>query len=328
MTSRAWLFTWFGTPDEFNDKTFPEDPQAFCDAFIKNVRIKYIIFSLERAPKTDALHYQGFVMIRGKGGVRLPAVLKLLYTMKNVSVRKMARNATALDNVAYCSKGDTHIEGPWEAGEPPGPQLKTRVDLSTWVTQFIASGFSKKTALDDNPGLFLRYGDRHLDYIRRTIQEPDQGSYDKYEKPKVFVFWGPTGTGKSYRANLLFPAAYTWHDPDNKPLYAFGYRGEADHIFEDFSGWCKFRWLLTFLDRGPVHVNTCGAGADARRRTVIITADSHPLQWYPNTFAEGETGNKYRQLRRRIDRIVHITAPLDDATREAMTKESCGWLVA
>lgn len=312
-TSRSWPFTWFPP-----NGVLPEDPQALADEILRNKKTKFIVFQLEKCPTTDRMHYQGFFQVLGKGGVRKRAALALLEPhMPQVSLNPMYRKATPLDNVGYCTKEETRVDGPWYAGDYPSGQGK-RTDLDTFVREYIASGFSNKRALDSAPGLFLRFG-AHLKRVKEAYYEPPR-DFDYRAKPRVVVLYGPTGTGKSFRANLLFPEAYRWTDPDGKALYAYNYRGQSDHILEDFTGWAKYRWLLTFLDRGIIHVNTCGSGSECPRSNIVITSDRPPIDWYPNLFQSDQEGNMYKQLRRRIDLVVHLPMALSEASAELLER--------
>lgn len=94
----SYVFTRFDTSE-----TSPEELQA---VLVPKCR-KYI-FSLERCPKTDRVHYQGAMWLHAKE--RATGVRKWFGDHYVASVR------TAVGSYKYCKKKETHLEGPWSLG--------------------------------------------------------------------------------------------------------------------------------------------------------------------------------------------------------------------
>jgi len=112
----------------------------------------------------------------------------------------------------------------------------------------------------------------------------------------VMVYWyyGPTGSGKTYRAFTNYPDA--WISSRNLKWWD-GYQGQKVAIFDDFrADFCTFHELLRLLDVYPVRVETKGSTEALKVETIIITSCFHPAEVY-------KTREDIAQLLRRIDCI-------------------------
>jgi len=96
----------------------------------------------------------------------------------------------------------------------------------------------------------------------------------------AFVFWGPTGTGKSRRAwEEAGPNAYS-KDPRTK--FWCGYRGEEHVVVDEFRGSVDISHLLRWLDRYPCRVETKGSATPLQAHTYWFTSNLEPRLWYPD----------------------------------------------
>lgn len=94
-----------------------------------------------------------------------------------------------------------------------------------------------------------------------------------------YVYWGPTGTGKSRRAwNEAGDLAYP-KDPCTK--WWCGYSGQENVILDEFRGAIGISHLLRWLDRYPVTVETKGGAVPLVASKVWITSNLDPREWYP-----------------------------------------------
>lgn len=98
-------------------------------------------------------------------------------------------------------------------------------------------------------------------------------------KTKVFVLWGPTGTGKTRFAHDQIMNTSSWSPGD----YAWfdGYIGQDIVIFDDYRGEYPLQMLLKLLDRYPMRVPVKGGFTTWRPRKVYITSNLSPRAWYP-----------------------------------------------
>jgi len=110
---------------------------------------------------------------------------------------------------------------------------------------------------------------------------------------EVRVFWGPTGTGKSHRAwNEAGLGAYP-KDPCTK--FWDGYRGHEHVVIDEFRGQIGISHVLRWFDKYPVNVEA-KHGADVLcARTIWITSNLDPRDWYPD-IDRATTGALMRRL--------------------------------
>lgn len=127
-----------------------------------------------------------------------------------------------------------------------------------------------------------------------------------YEEPAFMerscvVYWGPTGTGKSRRAwQEAGPLAY----PKNpRTKWWDSYRGQENVIIDEFRGDIDIGYLLRWLDRYPILIETKGSGTSVRAKRYWITSNLDPELWYPTVDSD-----TWYALKRRLE-IVHMPTP-------------------
>jgi len=92
------------------------------------------------------------------------------------------------------------------------------------------------------------------------------------------VFWGRTGTGKSYRA---------WHEAgldayvkDPRTKWWCSYKGQENVVLDEFRGAIDVSHLLRWLDCYPVLVEIKGGSRPLLARKIWITSNLDPRLWY------------------------------------------------
>lgn len=169
------------------------------------------------------------------------------------------------DNVAYCSKSEGRLDGPFEFGTPPAGQGH-RTDLDE-----AAELASRGRFTDIRPAVYVRHW-KGLHALRALVNLPRE------RELKVSCYYGGAGVGKSRRARAEAPDAYwkpsgEWWD---------GYAGEHTVILDDFHPSSQaVQSVLRWLDRYPLRVPVKGGFVSAEWDTVIITTNIHPESWYP-----------------------------------------------
>lgn len=185
---------------------------------------------------------------------------------------------------AYCCKEATRDGEPFEFGS----RAINRNSTADWdrVKQLAISG-----TLDQIPAdIFVR----HYRTLRAIASD--------YSRPvgiekQVYVFYGPTGTGKSRRAwNEAGSDAYC-KDPRSK--FWCGYSGQEHVVVDEFRGGIDVSHLLRWFDRYPVNVELKGSSIPLSATTVWITSNLHPNEWYPELDRA-----TYGALDRRIEIIL------------------------
>ena len=93
---------------------------------------------------------------------------------------------------------------------------------------------------------------------------------------QVFLYWGPTGSGKSRTVYEKYPELYKKDDTE----WWEGYTDQTVIFFEEFYGQHKIASMLKWLDGYPERLQVKGTSAMSYWTTVIIASNVHRDQWW------------------------------------------------
>lgn len=227
-------------------------------------------------------HLQGFIQFTKKTTL----VKAKLYLPR---AHLEPRRGSVKEAIEYCKKEGDFIS--------VGVQTRQgeRSDLTEVVT-LILNGSPIEDVAMRCPIQYIKFHKgieklRNLHYITR------------HEPPKVYVYYGPTGSGKTYRAmrHVAGKRYYKW-DPQNGNWFD-GYDQDTHVIFDEFRGQIPFGQMLSLLDRYTCNVQYKGGMCKFIATTIVITSPVHPTRWYPSL--EHNDG-KLDQLLRRITSIEEL----------------------
>jgi len=255
--SRAhhWCFTLYGDYDVSKD----EDPVSLYDSS----QMEYIVYQLERCPKTQKLHIQGFVSYLKQ--LRMKKAKDLIHSTAHMEVARGSHKQAA----DYCKKSDTNVKGPWEYGTPPVGK-GARTDLKTAVAA-IKEGKTMQVVASENPCTFVHYSKGLIALRAQLFPSP------AWRDLNVTWLWGTTGIGKTRSAYTYDPGLYKaimpcqWWD---------GYDCQSTVLFDDFYGQVPVSMMLRLLDWYPEPVQTKNGRITPSYETIIITSNVAPKQWY------------------------------------------------
>lgn len=175
--------------------------------------------------------------------------------------------------IAYCSKDDTRVGGPYSFGKPSGGR-GTRTDILK-LRDAVKEGKRGRDLFDDDTlaGPAIRYV-RGVDALARAYSEP--GMRDDI---RVVLHYGPPGTGKTHCANSAQPEAYYFDG--NAGGFFVGYKGQEVAILDEFGGHTmqplQFQRLC---DRYPMWLPIKGGEVPCNIRLVHITSNYKPNEWW------------------------------------------------
>lgn len=204
--------------------------------------------------------------------------------LKKLFPRAHWKPGITCDPENYCIKGEIIID-------TVNREQGKRTDLAEAIEVGKAEGYREMAIA--HPETFVKYH-RGLKELLFTIEEPKEW-YDT----KVYIFWGPTGSGKSRKARQMDPKLYNVPEPNNGSLWFDGYRGQKTILLDDFYGWIKYHTLLQITDGYPYQAPTKGSFVHRQWDTVIITSNKPPEKWYNR--------DEINALTRRITLIEHVT---------------------
>lgn len=242
--------------------------------------IKYICGQLEQGTH---VHFQGYVQLK--------AQKRLTWLKKNVSNTAHFETAkgTPAQNRTYCSKEDTRVADFIEYGEI---SLQGKRNDLIAFKDAIKSGTPIDELIDTHTGSIARYPRFHQLVTMRTRP-------DSHPDFKVMLFIGKTGTGKTTAARSL-SKDYCVVPITNKDLWFDGYFGEEVAIIDDFKGNIKRANLLRVLHEHVERVPVKGGFTWWNPKTIIITTNFHPRNWYSDWDGQEE---HYQALARRFHEV-------------------------
>jgi len=263
MTARAWVFT-------INNPINNAVPEAF--------NAKYCVWQLEKG-ENDTPHLQGYCQF--ENSCRLASLKKLCAT-----AHWEKRRGTHDEAVAYCTKDDTRVEGPWSYGVPSTQGKRTDLDI---VTDVIKAGGTLEEVARLHSSAFVKFF-RGLTALKCTLTPP------RNHVTESIVYFGPTGTGKSHRAFSLYPDAY-WL-PQGK--WFDNYNGQSTVVIDEFYGWLSYSFLLRLLDKYPLLVESKGGHVQFVAKLIVFTSNTPPWEWYGPKC-------KLDPLKRRLNAVYEVT---------------------
>jgi len=226
--------------------------------------IVYMIYGEEKCPDTGRLHYQGYVEL--ETATRLNAV-KTIFNDETLHLEK--RKGTQQQAIDYCKKDGVFTEHGTPAKQGKRTDLKKIIDDNKTI----------EDVMDKEPQVYCQYRKGLQDiYARKT-----EITIPEIRPVIVCVYWGVTGSGKTYKARTENPDYYQMRYM-NKGERAFfdGYRGQKTLIIDEFYGQIPYPLLLQLLDVYKLQVDIKGGTTWAQWNKVVITSNAPPAMWYPD----------------------------------------------
>lgn len=258
--------------------------------------IKYAVFGLEAAPTTGTKHFQGYISFTNPRSIT--AVNKKYFESKaHLAVAK----GTAEENRVYCTKNGDFIEYgnlPKQGARTDLPCIKElRLEEGCSVRELVRMKYEtedgeKKSVIKNLQQ--LKFAEALSKYT--TIKER--------VPPKVYWFWGASGTGKTRTAWEMLGYEDTWISNPGTLKWFDRYDEHKNVIIDDFrTDLCTFDFLLRLLDRYPLQVEIKGGFVNWVPEVIIITTPYDPEETYDFMLHDMKLGENLKQLTRRITEV-------------------------
>lgn len=139
------------------------------------------------------------------------------------------------------------------------------------------SNKSRKLMIEANPTGVMRYY-KGLEYIRAQY-EPKRDF-----QTECVVYWGPTGSGKTYHVNHQVAEREVFYltkaMASGSTVWWDGYNGQDTVVIEEFYGWIPVNVLLNIINTAPFTVPIKGGSRSFLAKRVYITSNASPATWY------------------------------------------------
>lgn len=279
-SARHWCGTFFHGDNKEKTPVFDESS------------MRYMVGQEEKCPETNRLHFQFYCQF--KSPQRLSALKKLCPTAHwEISKGSPAQNR------AYCTKTESRVPGKeiYEFGS-----MVTQGTRTDWRDLFdeIKSGTNDLELFEKYPGIMIRNYKGVTNLKLLLLKQKANRERDV----KVFVFHGPTGTGKTSAVWKRYKGKedeiYSLPPCCNNSIWFDGYIGEKTLLIDEFTGKIPIATFLQILDRYRLQVPYKGGFVFANWDRIYITSNYHPSEWYPEEKQETQ-----KALLRRLYKIVH-----------------------
>lgn len=273
---RNWFFTWNNPKEE--DK----------ESLLKCRDFKYILFQLEKG-KTGTLHYQGVFFL--KEAKTCSAINKIFGRMGYLAPLKSQEKG-----LAYVSKEETRMDGPWSAGTLPKGQ-GTRSDLLA-VKEIIDTGASMRDVFEQSFANAVRYT-RGLSQYHAMVNKNKERKWQTI----AYIYIGDAGMGKTEAAKAEAAAwgggTYwlTLEGGMGGKVWWDGYEGEENIIIDEFHCQIRLDDFKRLIDSSPLRVPYKGGYHNFLGKRIWILSNMILDTWY---FKSATPGPNRNALMRRL----------------------------
>lgn len=241
--------------------------------------VDYIKGQLESGGQSGYLHWQVVVYF--------PKKVTLHYVKRFFGDECHAEKSNSAAVEEYVWKDDTAVEGTrFEFGK----KALNRNSAKDWD---LIVNHARSGDFNAIPGDVLVRSYGNIKKIRVDSLKPIA-----IEK-EVYVYWGRTGAGKSRLAWEEAGLEAYPKDPNTK--FWDGYVGQESVVIDEFRGSISISHLLRWLDRYPVIVEVKGSSCVFNAKSLWITSNLSPDEWYPDLDQETKSA-----LRRRFTKVIHF----------------------
>ncbi len=262
--------------------------------------LKYITFSEERGEQ-GTVHFQGYgELMRRYTLTSLRHAHPILFNRAAI----YSRRGTQAQAIHYVNKPIanctcthcTDCPAPITAAVQYGDRRRQGSRKSTYknIAQAIQDGEELKDLQEEFPGLFLQNKEKINDFYIKQLGKRDWSM-------QVDIFYGKTGTGKTYMAHLQNPDAYPVPWPTGGRWWWPEYCGQHTCIMDEFRHQIKMDVMLKMLDRYSWYLERKNGNMHFVSKKIVITTNVDPKDWYPNLTSETK-----EPLRRRIAEFCQI----------------------
>lgn len=246
--------------------------------------VRYIIYQKEVCPKTQRVHWQGYVEFFNPK--RIGQVQTCLGDEKMHCVVRKGTRAQARD---YCRKKATAVDGfQFEFGE-----WRDNVNKKRKLDELLKEEFTIDDLILHDPMTYVRY----YRGLHKLVNHRQAKKAKIFRQVKVIVLVGPTGSGKTRYAIADGPNYFM--KPSGDGFWFDGLKSsDTTLIIDDFYGGIKYGTFLRLLDGHPMQVPVKGNFVHAMWTKVFITSNVMPGDWYKKGLTPA--------LDRRITQVVQF----------------------
>lgn len=289
-------------PDN-TDERREMSPEDVMDCLEK---ASFFVFQLEEGSKTGYDHYQIFAQFQS--ATRFSSIRKS-FMSRGFSCQYVApRQHSVSSCLAYCSKSDTRLEGPWTRGEAQLPSTDDKT-LLLEAENNLAEGLTTVDSLLLNPETRPAVR-RHLNYLRAIEEASLRDKWSKTDRHVTTHFlYGPPRTGKTwgltherYSYNEVYSITDWCHPWDS-------YSQQRVLILDEFEAQPDFHLLCQILEGYPLELSARYSNRWAAWNEVWIVSNASLEEIVEIYRQRGVSESMLPSLPGRISEVIHHEAP-------------------
>jgi len=301
--SREWFFTRNNPPQSEvdNPSTFWATLTAICGT------VTHGVMQLERGDG-GTLHWQGYFRTDKKRKRRA-----MSNHWRNKSLGGWVAPCLSKHGaIKYVTKDETRQAGPYYYGGltaltlssyAKAPKQGKRSDLED-VADAVKRGEKIAKIATDHAVAFIKYGKGIRD-LANTLT-----ANTRTWKTEVRVYYGASGTGKTYSAVAEARASggEVWmapHFTKGSTIFFEGYTGQENVVFDEYYGSLPIEMFLQLTDAYPFTVQVKGSHTQWLPRRIWFTSNQSWQNWYASEFMKN--GHWKAAVERRITVVKEFT---------------------
>lgn len=261
------------------------------------------VFQLERGEKSNYLHWQ--ILLRFRHQKRFKTLKNQLSSAGLATAHIEPRRGSVAQAVAYCSKSETRIEGPYYFGDSIDVESRQghRSDLDRLREMVLDDGMSvDEILLSDASTTAARY----TQYLRDLVQARDRKASKDFRHLEVVYLYGRPGVGKTRWAMQQYGDDVYRVSDYGHPFDS--YAGQKTLVLDEFDGSIPLGLLLNLLDGYQMELPARYSNRTARYERVIIISNAPLSTFYTTTVDPTSTPDRLRALYRRISKYYFMDA--------------------
>lgn len=296
--ARSFVFTLYA-PEELSDAAQQEYLTGRATTWTRDLPedVRFLVLQLERGNTGNRLHLQGYLQCRS------PQRFSRLHRLLDPRLALDESHGSADANLAYCTKEDTRVDGPWQAGTMVGQGKRSDLDA---LKESIYAGKSDAYLWENHFSCMAKYRNVATTCravrIRAATAGTPAGSEPPLKPLSVYVYWGLPGSGKTRRA--IYESDYGVLCSATKDRIWFdNYEPGRDIILDEFDGEIPINELKRLLDVYPVELPVKGSHVPRDCKRIFVTSNIDPINWYPTVDRVHRDA-----LFRRFTAVEHVSA--------------------
>lgn len=261
------------------------------------------VFQLEQGEKSGYEHWQ--IFLRFKNQKRFTTLRKQFSAAGLATAHIEPRRGSVAQAVAYCSKEETRISGPYYFGDSIDVESRQghRSDLDRLREMVLDDGMSvDEILLSDASTTAARY----TQYLRDLVQARDRKASKDFRHLEVVYLYGRPGVGKTRWAMQQYGDDVYRVSDYRHPFDS--YSGQKTLVLDEFDGSIPLGLLLNLLDGYQMELPARYSNRTARYERVIIISNAPLSTFYTTTVDPTSTPDRLRALYRRISKYYFMDA--------------------